>query len=43
MLTQVYPAGVQRGTTTEVTVHGSQNFAGVYIRELDTGDLLTSR
>src|SRR5439155_24703213 len=30
MLTHVYPAGVQRGTTTEVTVHGRQDFAGVY-------------
>jgi hypothetical protein len=30
MLTHVFPAGVQRGTTTEVTVHGRQNFAGVY-------------
>jgi hypothetical protein len=30
MLTQVYPAGVQRGTTSEVTVSGSRNFAGAY-------------
>lgn len=30
MLTQVFPAGVQRGTTTEVTVSGVHSFAGVY-------------
>lgn len=30
MLTQVFPAGVQRGKTTEVTVSGSHNFAGAF-------------
>jgi hypothetical protein len=41
MLTQVYPAGVQRGTTTEVTVSGSRNFAGAY-RVLFEGEGLTA-
>src|ERR1041385_9139154 len=30
MLMQVYPAGIQRGTTTDVTVTGARNFAGAY-------------
>src|SRR5437879_12441391 len=30
MLTHTYPAGLQRGTTAEVTVSGTNNFAGAY-------------
>jgi hypothetical protein len=30
MLTQVYPAGIQRGTTTDVTISGQRNFNGAY-------------
>jgi len=30
MLTSVYPVGLQRGATAEVTVTGTQNFAGAY-------------
>src|SRR5207253_6060820 len=30
MLTRVFPAGVQLGTTTEVTVSGTHDFAGAY-------------
>src|SRR5205807_516601 len=30
MLTSVYPAGLQRGTTAELTVTGTNNFAGAY-------------
>jgi hypothetical protein len=41
MVTRVFPAGVQRGTTAEVTVSGSQNFAGAY-RVLFEGEGLTT-
>src|SRR5262249_51637172 len=41
MLTQVFPAGVQRGTTAEVTVSGSRNFAGAY-KVLFEGEGLTA-
>src|SRR3954447_17016369 len=30
MLTSVYPAGLQRGTTAELTVTGTNNFASAY-------------
>jgi hypothetical protein len=41
MVTRVFPAGVQRGTTTEVTVSGAQNFAGAY-KILFEGEGLTA-
>jgi hypothetical protein len=41
MVTQLFPAGVQRGTTTEVTLTGQRNFAGAY-RVLFQGEGLTA-
>ena len=41
MLTHVFPAGVQRGTTAEVTVSGTHDFAGAY-KVLFEGEGLTA-
>src|SRR5439155_4730180 len=41
MITHTTPVAVQRGKTTEVTVEGQQNFAGVYMT-LFEGDGITA-
>src|SRR5437660_10955480 len=30
MITHTYPVAIQRGKTTEITVEGQMNFAGIY-------------